>query len=239
MVPRKQMMLSTLRCCGLVALFFALAAPAASIVRPQTDTFQDGTTQNWIGGASPVNVPSGGPDGAEDRFLRISATNGNLGTNNIMQWTGNYTAADVAKIEFNLNNLGPNPLALRITLFGAGGTFTTTNETVLPPGSGWVSVDFALDSGSLTQTAGFGTLAQTLADVNTLLIRHDPDPISPSGQENHVTGVLGIDNVTALPEPSSALLRIAGIAAFALIYRARHHDTGHGRDRGAAPRSCR
>jgi hypothetical protein len=214
-----------LRCllssCSVLALALAFAAPAASISLPQIDDFQDGTLQNWSGGASPTNIATGGPAGSGDRFLQISSNNSNLGTSNVVQWTGNYTAAGVVKLNFELNNLGPNPLALRIALFGANARFTTTDETVLPPGSGWVSVDFVLDSASLTQTNGSATLAQTLANVDTLLIRHDPDPISPQGEQNPVTGTLGIDNITALPEPGAALLRIAGIAALGLAHAAR------------------
>jgi hypothetical protein len=230
------MMRSPPLCCAVIALALVYAAPAASIMLPQIDDFQNGTLQNWAGGATPTNIPDGGPDGLGDRFLRLNSVNSNLGTNNTVQWTGNYTAAGVTRLNFHLNNLGPDPLALRIALFGPGGRFTTTDETVLPPASGWVSVEFALDSASLTQTQGFGTLADTMANVQTLLIRHDPDPISGSGQPNPVTGTLGIDNIVALPEPGAALLRIAGIAALVLIYRFGRYDTGHGRAaRATAP----
>jgi hypothetical protein len=128
-----------------------------------------------------------------------------------VQWPGIYTAAEVTRLNFHLNNLGPNPLALRIALFGPGGRFTTTDETVLQPASGWVSVEFALDSASLTQTSGFGTLADTMANVQTLLIRHDPDPLDNSGVPNNVTGTLGIDNITALPEPGPVAMLAAGL----------------------------
>ena len=222
--------------CSVIALSLALAEPAAAIALPQVDDFQNGTLQAWGGGSSPTNIPNGGPAGSGDRYLQITAFNGNLGARNVTQWTGNYTAAGVARINFHLNNTGPNPLALRITLFGAGGNFTTTNETVLPPSSGWVSVEFALDNASLTQTQGFGTLADTLAAVDTLLIRHDPDPLSPSGEQNPVTGTLGIDNITALPEPGSRLMLLAGIAALGLIYRFERYRIGHGRAaRATAP----
>jgi hypothetical protein len=230
-------MRALLCCCSGLALALAFAAPpAAGITLLQTDDFQGGTTQGWGGGASATNIATGGPAGAGDRFLRISSNNNNLGTNNTVQWTGDYIAAGVGKLNFQLNNLGSTPLALRIAVFGPGGRFTTTNETVLPPGSGWVSVDFVLDSASLTQTAGFGTLADTLAAVDTLLLRHDPDPISPSGEQNPVTGTLGIDNITALPEPGSPLLLIAGISALGLLYRFDRYVTGHGRAaRATAP----
>ena len=223
-------------CCAVVAIALAAAAPAAAITRGQTDDFQSGTPLSWGGGASPTNIATGGPAGAGDRFLQISSNNSNLGTNNVVQWTGDYIAAGVVRLNFQLNNTGPNPLELRIALFGPGGRFTSTNETVIPPSSGWVSVDFNLDNASLTQTQGFGTLAETMAAVDTVLIRHDPDPISPSGEQNPVTGQLGIDNIKALPEPSLALLQIAGIAALALLYTLARYEMGHARAaRATAP----
>jgi hypothetical protein len=223
-------------CCVVLALGIAVATPAIAITLGQIDDFQSGTLQGWAGGSSPTNIATGGPAGAGDRFLQISASNGNLGTKNTAQWTGDYTAAGVARLNFQLDNLGSTPLALRITLFGPGGNFTSTNATVIPPGSGWVSVDFVLDNASLTQTQGFGTLADTMAAVDTLLIRHDPDPISPSGEPNPVTGTLGIDNIQALPEPAALLLQIAGVAALALIYRFARYDTRHARAaRATAP----
>jgi hypothetical protein len=125
-------------------------------------------------------------------------------------WQGGSSPANVA-------TWGRAPLALRISVFGLGGTFTTTDEVVLETGLGWVSVEFSLAASESTQTAGFGTLGDTLASVSTLLIRHDPDPLSPSGQSNHVTGTLGIDNVTALPEPGGLPTLAAGAAALAWL----------------------
>jgi hypothetical protein len=239
---------------GLVLVVVMAAAPAWGIALGQLDDFQDGTVKFWAGGSgsgspAPLNLPNGGPDGMGDRYLQLTATNSNLGMNNTAQWTGNYNTAGVAKIRFFLNNTGANPLHLRLSIFGAGGTFTTTNETVLDPASGWVIVDFVLDSASLTQTAGFGTLANTLTSVTTVLLRHDPDPISGSGSPNPVTGQLGIDNIRALPEPSAWTGLCAGIAALWLGSRARRcardrrSDTAAPRARphragaaGAAPR---
>ena len=202
------------------------AAPATAIVLGQLDDFQSGTLLSWQGGSgsgspAPVNLPNGGPEGIGDRYLQIGAVNSHLGTNNTTQWTGNYNAAMVAKIRFMLNNTGANPLQLRLSIFGPGGTFTTTNEVVLAPAIGWVVVDFGLDAGSLTQTGGVGTLGQTLANVNTVLLRHDPDPISGMGSGNPVTGQLGIDNIRALPEPSAAGMLAAAIALLSLLQRSR------------------
>ncbi len=204
---------------GMVAAL--IGAPAAAISLGQIDDFQNGTTQNWVGGASPINIATGGPAGSGDRYLQISAANGNLGTNNSLRWAGDYLAAGVVALRFELDNAGPDPVALRITLFGPEGAdaFTSTNEIVLPAASGWVSAEFALTQAELTHKQGTGTLADTLAGVSRLLIRHDPDEISPPTQQNVVSATLGIDNITAVPEPGTGLLVAAGIAVLAAARR--------------------
>jgi hypothetical protein len=204
------------------------ALPLPSITLGQSDDFQDGTTKAWKGVASPTNVASGGPAGPTDRYFQISASSSHLGTHNALQWRGDYLAAQIGKIRVHLNNTGVDPLALRFTVFGPGGNFTTTNALHLPPGSGWVLADFALDAPSLTYNGGAGTglLADTLANVGTLLIRHDPDPISPFVVDGDpVTGTLGIDNVTALPEPGSTALLAAGIGALGVARPRRRSRT--------------
>ena len=205
-----------------LAVLMLIGARASAIVVGQLDDFQNGTLQGWTGGATPSNVASGGPAGSGDRYLEIDAANGKLGTYNRTQWTGNYSSAGVGALRFALNNAGPDPVAVRISVIGptAATAFTTANETVLPAQSGWVLVDFALDEASLTRTSGTATLAQTLASVTKLLLRHDPDPISPPGESNLVSATLGIDNVTALPEPGSALLLASGLTALASLRRA-------------------
>jgi hypothetical protein len=208
----------------LLPLLAALTAmPAAAIVLGQIDDFETLTTQNWSGGANPTNIPNGGPDGSGDAYLQITPSGtgyGPLGTYNQTQWTGDYTAAGVGRISFDLNNFGPSPVALRISILTTVATFTTTNEVVLPPNSGWVTAEFLLDPVAMTRTGGTGTFAQAMANVGKLLIRHDPDPISPSGQRNGVAATLGIDNVTALPEPGLVGALAAGSALLAAWHRA-------------------
>jgi hypothetical protein len=209
-----------------------VAAPALAITLGQVDTFQGGLLAGWGGGSSPTNVPGGGPGGAGDRYLEVSASNFHLGARNQAQWTGDYLAAGVDEIAFDLNNFGPDPLALRVNIFGPGGTFTSTNETVLAAGSGWVTASFSLTEAELTRTQGTGTLDQTLVAVSILLLRHDPDPASPPAEENLVTATLGIDNVTALPEPGMPLLLAAALPTLAALARVRSRR-GAARDVGA------
>jgi len=217
-----------------------VAAPALAITLDQVDDFQDGTTQDWSGGSFPTNVADDGPDGAGDSYLEVSANDFHLGARNQVQWTGDYLAEGVDEIVFDLNNFGPDAVALRVSVSDLSTTFTTTNETVLAAGSGWVSVSFFLTDAELTRTQGIEALDQTLADVANLLIRHDPDPISPPGEANFVTAMLGIDNVTALPEPRLSLGLAIGLPVVAALARARRTTAraiGARRSRASRPRS--
>lgn len=235
-IPGRMALHLRLLACAIAAFLAASAsASALAITLGELDDFQDGTTEFWVGGTGtgsppPANIASGGPDGQYDRYLQISAVNSHLGTNNTTPaWTGNYIAAQVEKIVVHLNNTGPNPLEVRITVFGPGGTFTATNEQHLDPSSGWIIRDFNLDASSLTYrpgSGGTGILADTLASVDTLLFRHDPDPIDPAGTGENVTGTLGIDNIRALPEPGSVALLAAGVAALGLARSARRRPRG-------------
>lgn len=51
----------------------AFVAPVRAIVVGQIDDFQDGSTQGWGGYAVPTNVPTGGPSGAGDKYLKLTS----------------------------------------------------------------------------------------------------------------------------------------------------------------------
>jgi hypothetical protein len=211
--------------CCLGMLVLLAGSPAGAISVGQVDTFPAGQLSGWGGGAEPTIVATGGPGGDGDAYLQIRAAGGNLGTDNAAQWTGDYLSAGVTSLRFEVQNEGANPVALRITVFGPNllTAFTSVDEFVLAPGSGWVTAEFALTEGALLRTRGTAddTLAETLADVDRLLLRHDPDPLSPPQQQNPVTATLGIDNITAVPEPGTALLVATGLAARAKRRRPR------------------
>jgi hypothetical protein len=214
---------------ALVASFLLgmASSSARAIALNQVDDFQDGTLKGWTGGSSPTNVATGGPAGAGDRYLRISANGSNLGSFNNVQWAGDYSAATVGKIEMNLDNFGPNPVSLRVTLFTPGcssgpGTctaWTSTTATTIAAGSGWVTASFSLAEADLTQVFGSGTYAASISNVERVLIRHDDGAPSPPGTTAPVTATLGIDNVKALPEPSTLFGVITGAALLAGSHR--------------------
>ena len=76
-----------------LSVFAFSSTASAVIVVGQIDDFEDGTLMNWGGGANPVNIPTGGPAGANDNYLQITAdrpsgTASRLAVFNDFQWSG-------------------------------------------------------------------------------------------------------------------------------------------------------
>lgn len=165
----------------------------------QVDTFQDGTTMDWSGGSSPTNIASGGPQGASDRYLQISATGGKLATYNITRWNGNYVSAGVTRIEADLKNLGTTDLVIRLVLFGPDtvSRWSSNSVVMLPANGAWAHVGFDLKESDFIRTLGTQTWSQTMVTMDRIMFRHEP-VVSSGGSVT--TGILGIDNVSA-PTP--------------------------------------
>ena len=220
---------------AVLILILALTASTASAVPVGIDDFEDGTTEGWHVGdpdahpAPPVNVPTGGPAGAGDAYLQLTALGGfgagsRLSVLNLSQWTGDFTG--VPAIGMDVNNFGPEELVLRLLFVNfpdEPGPPTDVAWTLAPvtvaPGSGWNDVLFSLSAANLF--APFGSVVGALGDVDELRLFHNPAPAfgGPTIGAPPVVATLGIDNigivedVTAVPEPSSMLLMLAGLGA--------------------------
>jgi len=193
-----------------VTVFLACALPSAVglPVVGRSDSFDDGTTQGWGGSFSgftplPMYVPAGGPAGPNDGFMEISTNGFHLATRNQSRaWTGDYLSVGVKAISLDLIHLSGNTdLRLRVSLFGPGGTFATTERT--PPlgdQADWTRHTFGLTAQDLVHVSGgTGQLEDTLSQVTRVLIRHDRATPSPSGSHPpHVRASVGIDNITAI-----------------------------------------
>jgi hypothetical protein len=228
-------------------LLASIVVIAAVVLAPQTsgavaigeiDTFQDGTTEGWFAGGGPVggvppfppqNVPDGGPGGVGDAYLQITAVGGDgpgsrLTANNATQWTGDYLAAGVTSIEMDLRNLGTSDLTVRL-LFEDPMGGPPVNEAVtsfgalLPAGGDWTHVVFPVSAADLTPLSG--DPATLLGQVTFVRIIHSPTPDRPVA----VAGVLGVDNITAIPEPSSLALTASAILAGLMASRRRRSGT--------------
>jgi hypothetical protein len=191
----------------------------------QIDNFQDGTTDNWTNGqpttgTPPINVGTGGPAGAGDRFLEITAdgsgADGKLTTFNRTQWLGDYITAGVNEIDMDLENLSSVTLSIRLafresTTIGAPGYLSTIPVT-LAPNSGWVHASFAITPTSLTPIGGPTGFSTFFSSPAELRIINEAGTTNLDGDV--VTGQLGIDNIAAVPEPSISATLVVGLALF-------------------------
>jgi PEP-CTERM motif len=196
----------------------AAAAPAWALSLGMADTFQSGVDGGWSMGLSSVIpaavVGSGGPAGAGDGYLSLVAIGGANANSRMTviagpQWNGNYTATGVDHITMDVNNFSSVDLDLRLALDvlnGPPGVRALSSSAVhVPAGSGWVAVSFSLEPGALT-----GQAAAALADMRELRLYHSSTAVFPGEQ---LVASLGVDNVTAVPEPAAAWLLLAGLAA--------------------------
>jgi hypothetical protein len=214
-----------------IALIIALSVPAAAVTIGQIDTFETGTTEGWVAGGGPLGqnppVPpfvesSGGPGGADDQFLVITSQGGmgpgsRLTAFNINgQWADNYLTNGIGGIAMDLRNLGQTELTIRLEFEDPfiGGNFAVTNTGItLAPGSGWTHAVFPIDPSQFTALGG--TVAGALANTAVLRILH----ATGATDAQPIAGVLGVDNIAAVPEPATGALIAGGLLAAAAIRR--------------------
>lgn len=203
-------------------------APACAVTLGQSDTFEDGSTQGWRAGPAhplpPTVIATGGPGGTDDAYLQLQAIGGagpasRLAVENIDQWTGNYMAAGVTALTLDAYNFGPTDLRLRLLFDGSDGTnfarAWSTTPVLLPAGSGWQPLRFEITAADLTVEGG-GSVALALSQTYSIRLFHGTASNFPGGA---VAATLGIDNVTAVPEPAAALLLALGLGALGLLRR--------------------
>ena len=205
-----------------VAVSMGAGSVLATPLPAQLNDFESGTTQGWTngGGASdPSNVTTGGPGGANDNFLRVTARGGSgagsrlTSFNRASQWIGNYVSAGVTSVEMDLKNLGTTPLVMRIGLQETAGTrFSSTTPFNLPADGLWHHAAFPINATSLTRT-GSTPVATALTRINELRIMHS---VSADFMGDPIVSSVGVDNIRAVPEPAAAgMLAIAGCAMIA------------------------
>ena len=225
---------------GLLSWLGATAARAA-VVAGQVDDFENGALQSWDTGPNNinpgVNVSGGGPAGADDNFLRLTANGGGSGGRlvafNQDQWKGNYLAAHVDEIRMEVNSFlvasppatGQETLNLRLILFDTidGITLSTVANVFVTPGSGWQTVTFPLTAANLTG----GNIATALANVTELDLVHSRtnEPLFLRASSPPVVAQLGVDNIRAVPVPEPAGVGVAGVMLAARVMsRGRGHS---------------
>ena len=204
----------------ILTIVIAASAPASgAITAGLLSDFQDGTTQGWSGGAAPSNISTGGPAGTGDRFLQIGGGNRFATFNSGLEYSGALDLS-VTSIQVGLMRLATDigSLDMRLVLFGPGtdNAWTSTLSQAVPNDGVWRSYTFSTSEADLTQVrSDGGSYGNLVASVDRVMLRYDPGTPTDSGES--ASGTLGIDNVTAVPEPSL----VAMLAVPALVFGAR------------------
>lgn len=190
------------RRCGVAAFTLAcgiVSGTALALTVGVADTFQDGTTAGWTSGVNnptpPVNVSTGGPLGAGDRYLLVTSSGaagsgGRLVAISGPQWGGDYILAGVTSIGMDVNNLGPNALSLRLLFEAPGASALSSDAILVPVGSGWTHIAFPISPGALT-----GSAIASLSGATGIRLFHNTSAVSPGPP---IAAQLGVDNIIAI-----------------------------------------
>jgi hypothetical protein len=152
----------------------------------------------------------GGFAGADDRFVLVQSIGvGGLDSRMIFfntgQWTGDYVAAGVTRIEGRMRNSGAEDLFMRIAIDAGGGLqYGSTTAIQLPRDGIWHPVAFDLTPSAM-KSVGFasGTLETALQSVVALRILSAR--LDAAFRGDFVTGgELGVDDLRAMTLPGDA-----------------------------------
>lgn len=213
----------------LLSVVVLMLSPAAhAVTLAQIDNFESGNLQDWGGGASPLNINTGGPLGLNDNYLEITAdgsgSGGKLTTYNRMQWLGNYSAAGITGIAMDLKGFsspGNTNLSIRFALrTGTGSSapgYVSTNAFSLPIDGQWHHAVFSL--ADMTAIGSPGSLNAVLAGPAEVRLLHAASDNTTQGDT--IVGRFGVDNIQAIPEPASAGLLASCVGRLLLRRRAR------------------
>ena len=200
-----------------MALCFAASAPTAfALTNGRVDTFSSGTTEGWASPANnpPIVVTTGGPTGAGDGYVFVTATDGSLNSQlaalNVTQWAGDYLQAGVSAFEMDLWNTEKNALVLRVQIshfspLGQPTDVVVSKPIVLPPGRGWVPVVVSIAMEDLRTLIGDARLALSGA-TEVQIVEGAVHAIQAEAQASPGAslGGLGLDNFRAVGIPSPA-----------------------------------
>lgn len=212
-----------------LSLALLVAEGALGITLDQQDDFETDTAEGWSSGFSDVPVdPDGGPLGEGDAHLVPQAFGGaqagsRLTIFNDSHWTGDYPAAGVGAIALDVLHVAGSDVSLRLSLTAESGTVASAVPMVVSPPAVWETIELSLDPADLLFLGGSGDIASVLAGAVHLRIFHSSDtPVLGQGgfaRGGTITATIGIDNVTALPEPSGPLAATVCLAATVWLAR--------------------
>ncbi|MDX2111800.1 MAG: hypothetical protein SFY80_16335 [Verrucomicrobiota bacterium] len=200
---------------------------AGAVAIGLTDNFESGTTLSWANGGAgipqPANISTGGPSGANDNFLQLTADGSSSGGKLIVfnrdQWLGNYVGLGVTKIDVDLKNFGTTPLTIRLAFkasAGGGSPGYVSAGFSLPVDSTWHHASFDLAQGNLTAIGSPATYTTFFTSgLGEVRIINEALPLNLNGDT--LVSQLGVDNITAIPEPNAmAMIALCGLAVLGM-----------------------
>ncbi len=185
------------------------------IVVGHIDNFNDGTRQGWQVGPTgfvfPVSQPDLGPNGAGDYALWMATDDAGGEVDNLVvfntssNWSGDWTSADVSRIQLDVKDPGSNSFTLAIRLGiagpnppsqGGGGNTFVTEAMEVPKDGQWHRLTFDVTPSSFDSTGG-NNIEAALSSVRHFRIIHNPLQ-SFSGASPPGGGEFFLDNIQAL-----------------------------------------
>lgn len=207
-----------------------VAAQAGAVTISQSDNFQDGLPSGWGGDMQEITIETdGGPAGLGDRYLSYSSFGEGQAASRMVipnevsgnQWSGDYSAAGISGIRFDVLNAGVTDLALRLAIADNSTWYVSTDPISITNGGVWMSAAFQISEDAMTRIgSGANDFATVVADVQRIRVLSSVDlpPVSFGGnggaQGDRIAASIGLDNITAfrVPEPTALLLAGFGFA---------------------------
>jgi len=208
------------RFCLLLATAIPIFAPSFShgITLGQIDSFEDGTKQGWEAGPS-LQILSGGPGGPNDHYIKLMPGGSGPGMllqiSNGTQWSGNYLAAGVTGVEMDLINFATDAMPMRVAIGNGTTGYGSTTAISLPADGQWHHLTFAISAASMTAGTQAAPFGQVISNVPTLNVFDSNTTQIPASGLNG----FGLDNIHAIPEPSTICLAVSATIGLVLFRR--------------------
>ncbi len=201
---------------------FGMAAGAASAISlGQINDFEGGTTEGWSHGAPSPNPPVVVTEDS-NTFLRVVSTGmGGPGSRMAMYnrtpgWLGDYLAAGVSQVQFDVRNSGDTALNVRIGLLNTFGQIGVTNGVIeLEAGSGWVTATLDLANLTVIGAPDTESILENVFEMRFLSVE------TPAYEGDFIAGSMDLDNIRARAFPAPGGAALFGVAGLAGLRRRR------------------
>lgn len=192
----------------------ALGGKALAATLSHSSDFEGNIKDGWQHPVSSGNQTSIQMDGPFNSILLVTSSGGSgpgsrlVVPNSTTPWTGDYIATGITAVEMDLVNNSGMMLSIRIGIEGGGpgNRWTSVNPVSLSP-SDRGTFRFELNSSSMA-AAGGNDFTAALTNVSQIRILHNPATGDFKGAA--VSGSFTVDNITLVPEPSSATILLLG-----------------------------